>query len=313
MAKSKSKSKKKTAKKSSKSKTRSNKGAKRGSAKKKAGKKKIAKKKTSKKKAGKKKASSKAKTASKRAWAGSSGEVISAGPATVDWDDEQAVLREVAMTLGEEDILDQLDIEETSHMFTGVKAYRITTGGLRGREWYVMLNDEEAYDEAVARVKQDLEESPEMFPSWLIESHINMDKLKKWVHDANMEDPYAEEIAKDDPDRFWEEFEGRGLSVDEYETTDEDGETVLPEDVPESAIESFREDQASDWEKDPMGYLEQFESAEDARKRAIDIAGIDEDEAADEVVRGDGWAHTLASYDSDYQETPSRFVVFRTN
>jgi len=238
-------------------------------------------------------------------------------PAPVDFDDEDAVLRQVAERLEED--MDGLQIEDvSSRTFTGVTAYEITGASpdpkyssRQPREYMVYRDDDEAEAEAIARVKQDLEESPENFESNFIESHIDMKKLKDVVYDSNMEDDMVEDIARRDTERFWEDY-AREFDAEEYETTDEDGDTVLPDDVPDEAVEKLKEHYATERAKDPMEYFRDIYGNE-AAKYAIQAAGLDIDAAAEEAVRVDGWPHFMNTYSGDYILTNSDFVVFRTH
>ena len=54
-------------------------------------------------------------------------------------------------------------------------------------------------------------------------------------------------------------------------------------------------------------------SLEDAVKKAIEIAGIDIDAAAEEAVQSDGAAHFLSSYDGNSYTTEAGLVYWRTN
>ena len=61
-----------------------------------------------------------------------------------------------------------------------------------------------------------------------------------------------------------------------------------------------------------MQFLEEIYGDEAAAK-AIEIAGIDVDAAADDAVDTDGWEHFLARYDGKSHETASGLVYWRVN
>ena len=65
--------------------------------------------------------------------------------------------------------------------------------------------------------------------------------------------------------------------------------------------------------KDPIGYLEEIYSKEEAQAKAAEIGGIDLDAAAEEAVRVDGAAHFMCNYDGNYETSPSGFIYWRHN
>jgi len=272
-----------------------------------------------------------------------------APPATgpIDFDDEDAVLAEMARELGYEP--DQLTIRDTSPP-TGVgdsKTYEITSGS---KEWFVVENDDAAQELALAAVKNDLENEPEIFNQSFIESHIDLEKLRRELHSDtlnNNEERLREERASD----FWREAESYGVSPKFVATgNDADGKDVnLGEfedesDADEAAGKWLDEKKESDPEnadsydtdversdpsddditkvaeemtegqlKDPMEYLEEIFGKEDATKKAIEIAGIDIDAAAEQAIRDDGAGHFLASYDGQLNETKRGLTYWRHN
>lgn len=226
---------------------------------------------------------------------------------SVDFGDEEAVLREVAETLGED--ADSLTIED-SHMtsFREGLVYEISTRGGR-RSWLVMEDEDQAEALAVAVVKQDLESEPELFSRDFLEQHIDTARLRRDLT------PDVESMTYDDlteeaerrPEYFWKQAEQYGMDVPEE---DEDGDLPEPED---SDIEALAEKIAEDRLADPIAYLEEIYGREDAIQQAIRIGGIDIAAAAQDAVDTDGWPHFLCRYDGNYEQTPSGFVVWREN
>jgi len=98
--------------------------------------------------------------------------------APADFDDEDAVLKEVAKDLGED--ADDLKIKEDGGLgsFGEGTVYRISTPR-GGREWCVVQDHDTAYKLAVAVVTQDLESEPEIFNKDFLESHIDKMKLAR--------------------------------------------------------------------------------------------------------------------------------------
>jgi len=63
-----------------------------------------------------------------------------------------------------------------------------------------------------------------------------------------------------------------------------------------------------------MRYLEDiYGPTAAAADKAIQIAGIDIDAAADDAVDTDGWEHFLARYDGNSNETDAGLVYWRVN
>src|SRR5208337_2514830 len=102
----------------------------------------------------------------------------------IDFGDEESVLEDVCAALKAD--IDTCEIEEDSGLsgFGEGSVYLVTLGiGVpksegRAKEYNVAENYDQAYALAVAVVKQDLEQGPELFDKDFIESHINTDKLR---------------------------------------------------------------------------------------------------------------------------------------
>ena len=223
----------------------------------------------------------------------------------IDFGDEEAVLADVAAAM-EADI-EECVIEEDRGMssFGEGTVYQVEWGV---EEYHVAKNHDQAYALAVEVVKQDLEQEPELFNKDFIESHIDKDKLrdalKHDVIDMAIEDLTDE--AERNPERFWRDYAREG-----FETPEENEDGELPEPT-SSEIEELAEKRADDQLEDPMGYL--FEIyGDDVSAKAIEIAGIDIDAAADDAVDTDGWEHFLARYDGNSHETDSGLVYWRVN
>jgi hypothetical protein len=232
----------------------------------------------------------------------------------VDFDDEEAVLAEMSRELDVE--LDELRIEE-SHLgdFGAGTVYEITIRGGH-KDWYVVADEDQERELALAIVKQDLEEEPGNFNKDFIESHINVDRLKRDLH-SDVLDMNIETLKDRSADEFWREWEGFGLDLpdDVYEEgedpddPDDHGDARDPDD---SELEELAEKQTEDTLRDPMGYLNDT-FGDEAAAKAIEIAGIDIGAAAEDAVDTDGPSHFLSSYDGNSYVTKGGLVYWRHN
>jgi hypothetical protein len=270
----------------------------------------------------------------------------------VDFDDEDSVLAEMARALDIDP--DELRIKE-SHLghFGAGTVYEITIRGGGHKEWNVAANEDAAHELAVAIVKQDLEESPENFNQDFIESHIDMDRLRRDlesdVRDMNEEtlrdrssEEFWKEAAREGMDEKWtvawdspdgngtlaetfasesdaidagEDWKREAVEANEDEMYDESDfdYTVEAAEPDDSDIEQLAQSYTDEQLKDPLSYLEDIYGREDAVKKAIEIAGIDEDAAAEEAVDTDGAGHFLSSYDGNMETTDAGLVYWRVN
>lgn len=224
----------------------------------------------------------------------------------IDFGDEEAVLAEMAAELDIDP--DELKIKE-SHLgsFGAGTVYEITIQGGGHKEWNVVEDSDQEEELAIEIVTQDLNDQPEIFEKNFIESHIDMDRLRRELH-SDVLDSNIERITFDanhDPDGFWSDYERAGFDAPEE---DEEGERRDPED---SEIDELANHQTDEELKDPMQYLDDI--YDEAAAKAIEIAGIDVEAAAKEAVSTDGAGHFLSSYDGSTYETKNGLVYWRTN
>lgn len=223
----------------------------------------------------------------------------------IDFGDEDAVLEEMSQVLDIDP--DELKIREDRSGFS-VPAYEITIRGGGHKEWRVVENDDAERELALEIVKQDLEQEPEIFNKDFIERHINTDRLRRDL-ESGVLDSRIDDLgyrAERDPGDFWRDWENEG-----FERPEEDEDGNLPEPT-RGQIEELAQKQAEEELRDPMRYLEDIYGDEAAAK-AIEIAGIDVDAAAEDAVDTDGAGHFLSSYDGETHETDSGLVYWRTN
>jgi hypothetical protein len=225
----------------------------------------------------------------------------------IDFGDEEAVLAEIAHELDIDP--DDLSIEEASGMggFGTGTVYEISTSGGR-KSWQVVENYDQMEELATEIVKQDLEEDPSMFEKNFIESHINMDRLRRDL-ESDVQNMNEESLRDMRDSEFWRTAERFGVDKPEEEE-DDDGDTEEPDmdDFVEEVAEAMTKEQL----RDPMQYLEDI-YGDDAAAKAIEIAGIDINAAAEDAVSTDGPEHFVARYDGNSHTTPSGLVYWRDN
>jgi DNA-directed RNA polymerase alpha subunit len=206
--------------------------------------------------------------------------------------------------MGRELDIDPDELKIRVHTDFSVTAYEITIRGSKyGKEWKVVASEDDERELAIEIVKQDLDESPENFNQNFIEQHINMDRLRRDL-ESDVQSGNEERLRDERPNDFWKEYERAGFDAPEE---DEDGEREDPDD---SHIEELAQSITDEELKDPMSYLDDLYGKEDAVKKAIEIAGIDIDAAAEDAVDTDGPAHF---YDGNSTTTKGRLVYWRTN
>jgi hypothetical protein len=217
----------------------------------------------------------------------------------VDFSDEEAVLAEMERELDNNRLIINED-KGLSSFSTGT-VYRVESGN---KEWMVVENSDQERELALAIVTQDLDDSPENFTQSWLEGFINIDRLRRDLHSDVFDMNYTslEEMSEKEIVRLAEQY---GIDQPD-EDTDEDAASQFEWDLDELA-EKMTEEQL----KDPMSYLDDIGG--DAVKKAIEIAGIDIDAAAEDAVNTDGPGHFLSSYDGNTSETKGGLVYWRTN
>lgn len=219
---------------------------------------------------------------------------------TVDFDDEEAVLAEVAKALKEDP--EECSIEEDRGLtsFGEGTVYRVECGRT---EYCVVEDNDAAYALAKASVTQDLESEPENFDKNFLEGHINKDRLRRDLR-SDVEEMIRDDLRNMSDREFWRTAD-RYIDVPEE---DDDGDMPDVDDYLDDVADAM----AAERLKDPMEYLEEI-YGDEAAAQAIKIAGFDIDAAAEDAVDTDGWQHFLARYDGNSDETKSGFVFWREN
>jgi len=253
---------------------------------------------------------------------------------TADFNEETDVLREAAKTLGFKPF--ECRIKRGASPNGYGDAYMLTCGQ---REYFVMESSDEFEAAAVEGVENDLDKNPELFDRNFIQSHVNIERLRRDLHgdvyNSNYDD-FLEE-ANQQPMRFLKKHDidipspsekqmrdhaeamsddDKSASViyDELIAEDEESRWITmgedPE-VPDSEVESVAEAQTEEQLRDPIDYLEDIYGPQEAVAQAIKIGGIDARAAAEEAVHLDGPEHFMCGYDNNYQTTRSGFIVWR--
>jgi hypothetical protein len=163
-------------------------------------------------------------------------------------------------------------------------------------EYMVAPTGEAAENLALAMVRQELQDEPEMFTQSMLESYIDKDKLRSELHSD------VESMVRESPDSY-------GWTPDTVRDEDE-GDKQMSFPAEDEPSDEWVEDTVTRLLHDPMSYLEEIYGDETA-KRAIDIAGINIDEAASDFLAADGAGKWLSSYDGNVHDLPSGGVWWK--
>lgn len=244
-----------------------------------------------------------------------------------EWEDIEDWHRTAFVEMVQELGADWEQDEDTGHWTTDLEIQDFEPNEMRleyGREEWVVYEDENvARAAAIAEARRNIEEG--LFNQDFLEHYINVDRLKRDlrsdVYDSAYND-FHENYSDDEAKRDF--FLERGdLEEDEcYGTeTDEDGDEQQVE-LPiegdlaskiESLSESYIESQVDERLEDPIAYLQEIFGDEDGMKQAMEIGGIDAEQAASDAVDADGVGHFLSSYDGNETDLPGGAVAFRHN
>lgn len=180
-----------------------------------------------------------------------------------------------------------------------------------GKKGYVVAESHDAMRElALAVVEQDLNDEPESFNQVFIESHINIEKLRRDLESEENSANYDYFNDMDDDDLI-AEAKRWPVRESDYIDEDEDGEEILSD--RDGLIEALAEERTEQDLMDPVAYLQEMLGEQDGIKRAIEIAGIDVDAAAEDAVDTDGPEHFVAHYDGNSYELSNGWVYWRTD
>ncbi len=198
----------------------------------------------------------------------------------------------------------------------GALALESTSGEANNgeKEWIIFKDQEAAEEAAIAHVKYDLEEEPEIFnQDWLL-SQID-DKAAESTFREIYDDwnsGYAHDIMSEDDDEYTNRLASEMVSVgiiSEEEGKDKKFDL-------ESKIDLFVEHLTDDQINEGGGGYEHYRfnfGDDEAKKIIMDNNLIDIDAAAEDAVNTDGVAHFLDVYDGSGVDLQSGAVAFGTN
>jgi hypothetical protein len=223
----------------------------------------------------------------------------------IEWENleewQQTAAQELQDALGAEFGLKSFDTDE----------FIVST---QDHDWYRVFRNEDAATVAARYyVREMLNEEPDNFtPDWLA-SFINLNRLRRELHDSARDDDYWNEGHPDIKSKIQELIDRGYLDEDPLIDSDSNAVAVTPkiEQIVDDKWEEMIEAHATAQLVNPIGYLEQFEDHGAALKRAIEMVGIDVDAATESAINTDGWQHFLNSYDGESHDLPSGAVYVR--
>jgi hypothetical protein len=194
-----------------------------------------------------------------------------------------------------------------------------------GESFNIIASEDDAIAIAEEQVRNDLENEPELFNQEWLQNYVSMSETDIRIIAGEEADAYVEDM---DDDRLLEEsnkqsdYDAIQEKIDEEEGKDEPDQAKIDawekekEGVVDDAREAVREERdtyVSDaLTKDPKDYFVNELGAyteEDLMKQPF--IRIDIDNATEDAVAEDGWAHFLSRYDGNYESTENGAVYFR--
>ena len=183
------------------------------------------------------------------------------------------------------------EIEETLDLSDGRYSSWGEAGKVEvdGQEYNIICDEDEA--ERIAReiVKQDLQEQPESFTRDWLEGFVDTSRflddlradIESWVEESP--ESYITEEPEGEDGEYTEEQKRK--AVDEY-------------------LENIEDQGVINWLEKELGY-----SGDQLFNKISPY--LDVNEAAENAVNTDGWAHFLSLYDGDYDTTDNGLVIFK--
>jgi len=199
---------------------------------------------------------------------------------------------------------------------------RVGSIEVNGEGMNIIASEDDAIAIAEEQVRNDLENEPELFNQEWLQNYVSMSETDIRI----IADEEATSLTDDLDDK---EVIDRSGKQDEFDNLQEKmdamddpttGEYKELEDAQAKLVESGREDLQSQkydevksaLEKDPKDYFVNelgAYTAEDLMKQPF--IRIDIDNATEDAVAEDGWAHFISRYDGDFKSTDNGAVYFR--
>jgi hypothetical protein len=177
-----------------------------------------------------------------------------------------------------------------------------------GDEYVLIASDDEAERIALAYVKDQIIDEPENFNKDLLQRHLFITDTDRRIISTEEADSKIESMDDEDILKETDKEEEFDAAVD----ADDD---KLQEKILADAKEELQgkySDEIEEQLKDPIQYFVKDSGmyTEDELLKQNFIS-IDYNEAAQEAVNMDGWAHFLSTYDGNYETTKGGLVYFK--
>ena len=179
-----------------------------------------------------------------------------------------------------------------------------------GGEWEVAESEEAAERIALERVRDDLDNEPEIFSKDFMRNYLTITDTDRRIMAADESDARVADMDDD-------EVIQRAELEDAFLEADESGDVARQEEILHKARAKVQEDiydEIYEGLADPVHYFvaEQGIFTEEELMKQNFIT-IDREAAAKDAVAMDGWEHFLAGWDGNYQTLPSGAVYWRVN
>ena len=180
-------------------------------------------------------------------------------------------------------------------------------------EYTIYRTEDLAEQDAIERVKDDLQESAEYFNEEWLMGHISAESFfENLYNEWNM--GYATDIMTEDDSRYGNRLIAEMVEwgiMDSDEANSSDAEETANERI-EDFVQALTEDQINQGNEGLTYYIDNF-GKEDAMIIVVANNLIDMDSASQDAVNVDGIGHFLSSYDGNTIYLENNSVAFRTN
>ena len=180
-------------------------------------------------------------------------------------------------------------------------------------EYTIYRTEDLAEQDAIERVKDDLQESAEYFNEEWLMGHISAESFfENLYNEWNM--GYATDIMTEDDSRYGNRLIAEMVEwgiMDSDEANSSDAEETANERI-EDFVQALTEDQINQGNEGLTYYIDNF-GKEDAMIIVMANNLIDMDSASQDAVNVDGIGHFLSSYDGNTIYLENNSVAFRTN